>query len=463
MKKILILIFLLAHQLVYSQAKTYKVSGSDYIKLIYSTLYFFENYKDSLKQTSYGIFDDSLIRMWNPKVIKKIDNYGQFTPLKVSDLDSNFNLLNELNHKVYLLRRADTKDCFFLKDEKTLVRKTLQKSHIWQQVAYSEYKIYKVDLGNNRIIFWANGLGIIYKINNELKTNFLPLEYFYSSSEILIKDLDSVNMETGYFDFGVYKIRLKHNANMKKDRYTVTKGYQVILDDLSLKYYNNKTLIAYDNDSLKFFNIDLGIDSQFRYRDYYEGWDGLEFLIKNEIKKVSIQGYIPTFQKNINGVCGTVAHYTLKLNRNNATLISNREIVGGTTTTQNIPIVSKFDSDSMVFITHQKEMSWSDNGGFNDQIILFRDGKEGLYNFSLKDSLVILKEILPKKFNSIHLVAANLVLSKNGQEDFFNYYIENKKMRFRKISYERSTYLRYKKLDKTEGWIDSNAVLFDDK
>jgi hypothetical protein len=94
---------------------------------------------------------------------------------------------------------------------------------------------------------------------------------------------------------------------------------------------------------------------------------------------------------------------------------------------------------------------------------LFKNGKQGLYNFVLKDTLFVLKEILPKKFNSIHLVNGNLVINKSGQEDFFNYYIKNRKMRFKKISYEKCSYLRYKKIDNTEGWIDSNYVLFDDK
>ena len=464
---------MLAYQLAYCQTKTFKVSNGEFIKLIYSTLYFFENYKDSLKEISYSIYGDSLMPMWKTKVIKSIDDYGQFPPLKVSELDTNFNLLNDLKNKVYLLNRADAKDCYFLKNDKTLIRKTLHKSHIWHQVEYGEYKIYKVDLGNNRTIFWANELGIIYKTKNELKTNFLPLEYFYkynqyeisgNKSEILIKDIDSVNMETGYFDFGDYKITLKQKENSKnEDRYTATKNNKTILDDLSLKYYNNKTLMTYDKGSLKFFNSNLKIDSQFQYKNLYEGWDNLEFLINNQIKKISIQGYIPTFQKNFNGVCGTVVHYTLKLNKNNATLISDRERVGGTTTTENFPIVSKFESDSIVFITNQKEMRWSENGGFNNQLILFKNGKQGLYNFVLKDTLFVLKEILPPKFNSIHLVNGNLVINKSGQEDFFDYYIKNRKMRFKKINYEKCSYLRYKKIDNTEGWIDSNYVLFDDK
>ena len=183
MKKVILIIVLLSQQTGYSQTKTYKIVGSDYIKLIYSTLYFFENYKDSLKEKSYSIYDDSLMRMWDAKVIKTIDDYGQFPPLKVSDLDTNFNLFNDLKNKVYLLIRSDAKDCYFLKDEKTLIRKTLHKSHIWHQVEYGEFKIYKLDLGNNRIIFWAYGLGIIYKTKNELKTNFLPLEYFYKYNQ----------------------------------------------------------------------------------------------------------------------------------------------------------------------------------------------------------------------------------------------------------------------------------------
>jgi hypothetical protein len=469
--KFKIFLFLFITNTAISQVKTFNLYGKTHLNLIYSTLNTYAKNNDSISKTAYGIYDDSLMQMGSI-IIKTVEGgSSQFPTLDISQLDTAFNLITDLKDKVYLLSRSDSKDCYFLKDDKTLIRKVLNKSHIWHQVEYGEYKIYKFDLENNRIIFWANGLGIIYKTKNELKTNFLPLEYFYkynqyeiagNRSEILIKDKDSVNMEVDYFDFGEYKIVQKQKNN-KEDKYIATKNSKIVLEDLSIKYYNTKNLMTYGNGLLTFYNNNLKIDSQFYYRQIYEGWDNLEFLVNNQIKKISIQGYIPTFQKNINGVCGTVAYYTLKLNKSNATLFSDLEILGKVSTTKEIPIISKFESDSMIFTTHQKEMKWNGNGGFDDQIILFKNGKQGLYNYILKDTLLVLKEILPTEFNSIHLVNGNLVVNKREQEDFFTYYIQHKKMRFKQISYEKCNYLRYKKNNDIKGWVDNKGVLFDDK
>jgi len=466
--KIQVFLFLFSTSTAISQTKTFNLYGKTHLNLIYGTLNTYAKINDSISKTAYGLYDDSLMQM-GTIIIKNVEGgSSQFSTLDISQLDTAFNLITDLKDKVYLISRNVAKDCYFLKDDKTLIRKVLHKSHIWHQVEYGEYKIYKLDLGNKRIIFWANGLGIIYKLKNELITNFLPLEYFYkynqyeiagNRSEILIKDKDSINMETGYFDFGDYTIK---QNNKKEDKYIAIKNGQIKLDDLSIKFYNDKSLMIYAKGLLTFYNNNLRIDSQFRYRQIYEGWDNLEFLINNNIKKVSIQGYTPTFQKNINGVCGTVAYYTLKLNKSNATLFSDLEIMGEISTTKEIPIISKFESDSITFTTHQKEMKWNGNGGFNDQIILFKNGKQGLYNFVLKDTLFVLKEVLPTEFNSVHLVNGNLVVNKRGQEDFFTYYIQHKKMRFKQISYEKCSYLRYKKINDIKGWVDNNGVLFDD-
>jgi hypothetical protein len=271
-------------------------------------------------------------------------------------------------------------------------------------------------------------------------------------------------MEIDYFDFGIYKIRLKQNSPADKGYYTVTKNNQSLLDSLSLKFYNQKTLIAFDNGSLTFYDLNLKPDSQFHYRTMSKGWVELEFLIDNKIKHISTENFIAAFPDENERAfgCGNVTHYTLKIGKTISEII-NGEMSGESSYTRNIAIQFPVQNDSMLFINQQREMSWSDNGGFNDKILLFKKGKVGLSEFDLQDSLMALKQILPIEFDKIYLINGNIILNKNRQEDFYTYYIKNKKMRFNKISYENSTYLRYQKIDNTKGWINSKGILFDDE
>ena len=469
MKKNFFIFFLFLNQLIYCQTKTLVFPECYYIKLIFSTSNCFKIHKDSLLESKFLISNDTLIQLWNTKTIKKIDNYGQFAAIKINELDTGFNAINDLKEKVYFLSQDYMKDFYFLKNDSTLIRKTIQRENIWKLVNEREYGIYKIDLSNNRFVYWVYEIGIIYKKNGILKTNFLPLEYYYNeiNSSIFTKEKDSVNIETGYFDFGTFKVELKKDTSIlgiaKSNKYIVSKNNKIILDNFNLKYYNDKSLVAYDNNSIKFYDKALKIDSQFFFRSKYDGWDNLELLVQNKIKKVSFQNFATTIERIGYGVCGTVAHYSLTLNTDKATYLIDREILGDSNITKDIPIISKFKYDSLYFISRKNQMNWNDNGGFNKNIILFKNGEEGLYSFKLKDTLYILKEILPIKFAKISLLNGYTILKKDGKEEFFHYYMKNKKMRFKKISYENSTYLRYQKIDNTAGWINTAGILFDDK
>jgi hypothetical protein len=469
MKEKLLIICLLLNQLIYCQTKTLKLQGNDYLKLIFSTLNCFKIHNDSLLESKYLISNDTLIQLWNTKTINEIDTYGQFAPIKINELDTGFNAISDLKEKVYFLNQDYLKDFYFLKNDSTLIRKTIQRENIWKLVNEREYGIYKIDLGNNRFVYWVYEIGIIYKKNGVLKTNFLPLEYYYNetNSSIFTKAKDSVNIETGYFDFGTFKIKLKTDSSKvgigKSDKYMVLKNNKIILDNFNLKYYNDKSLVTYYNNNIKFYGKSLEIDSQFFFRSKYDGWDNLELLVQNKIKKVSLQNFATTIERIGYSVCGTVAHYSLKLNSDNATYLIDREILGDSNITKEIPIISKFKYDSLCFISRKNQMNWNGNGGFNDNIILFKNGKEGLYSFDFKDTLHILREILPINFSKISLLSGYTIIKKDGKEEFLNYYMKNKKMRFKKIRYENSTYLRYQKIDNIEGWINNVGILFNDK
>lgn len=76
---------------------------------------------------------------------------------------------------------------------------------------------------------------------------------------------------------------------------------------------------------------------------------------------------------------------------------------------------------------------------------------------------MILNRILPIEFDKLYYFEDYFVLTKNNRIDFLEYYIKKKKMRFNKITYENSFFLRYQKIDKKEGWIDPDGVLYDDE
>ncbi len=450
-----------AWHILYCQIKTFEIVGNDYLKPGYSNLHFYIPQEDSLQQKKFGIYNDSLIQHWPPKKVKTIDKLEQPTLIKISELDSAFNLITELKGKVYFLNNHSLKHFYYLKNDSFLIHKHINRHTTWELIKEQEHKIYKVNLGT-RIIYWINDVGIIYKKYGAIQSYLYELGYFYKDNEISLKSLDSVDMSVGYFDYGPYKISKQEppgNRLKWKVTYTVSKNNQPILDSLSLKYYNSSGLIAYNKNILKFYNANMHLDSQFIYRDFNDKWDTLEFLISNKIKQISIHNYSSIEDGGIWGNCGNVSRYSLKISKDFITEFGDH---GHTISYKKKKLKPAFQNDSMFFINRKKVMKWDDNGGFNHHIILFKNGKEGLFRFSREDSFIELYKILPIEFDKIHSLNEKIILNKNDREEFLDYYLQNKIMRFRKINYENSSYLRYKKIDNKEGWTTQGFSLFDD-
>jgi len=466
MKKVLLFIFLIAYQLVYSQYKTFKIQWGDYFKFDGDVLYLYENYHDSLKETFYKIYDDSVITAYDSKISKVLNDDGFFHSIKLSDIDVKFNLFKEFKNEAYIINNAYRKNCYFLKGDSILVSESEQNEDLFQQ-DLGEHKIFKFDFGKNRVIYWADRLGIIYKKNKELITNFSTLVDLDGSrikNEYPLKPKESFNIKTNFINFGVYSIKRKTNAATNEESYYIIKN-RTVLKSISLKYFNKISLIAYDNHTLNFYGLNLKLDSQFSFKTITIGVNGLDLLIKNKIKHISTKDYIITASRTIGGrgfYCGNVNYYTLKIGRDIT------KFVDGSRTDklnyiQTITIRNPVQNDSMLFVDHKKEMKWTENGGFDDRILIYYKGKVGLYEIILNDTLMALKQILPIEYDEIYSLNDNVVLKKNSQMDFFDYFIKNKKMRFNKLSYENSSFFRYQKIDKKEGWIDTDGVLYDDE
>lgn len=379
MKKVLLFIFLIANQFVYSQCKTFKVQGCDYFKFnsYNNFLFIYENYHDSLKETSYKIYDDVVKTAYKSDIIKVIDDDESFHSIKLSELDTKLNLFEEIKNKTFLINKPDEKDFYYVKGDSVLIHETLHKYHVWYQEKYQEHKIFKIDLGKNRIIYWADGLGIIFKENGILKTNFTSLKDFYHhENELSNKPNDYFKTELDYCDFGVYKVKQKRNTPTNEVYYSVTKDNKTVVKKLNLKYYNDKKLIAYGNHSLKFYGLNLKLDSQFYYRalSSVSSNEELEFLIKNNIKKVSYKGYntITTCLHAGSGVCGMVTRFSLKIVGKK--LEYSYPSYGDKHFTKNISIQNPIQFDSMLFINQEKEISWTSNGGFDGRILIYNKG-----------------------------------------------------------------------------------------
>ncbi|MDQ5930396.1 MAG: hypothetical protein QG594_2184, partial [Bacteroidota bacterium] len=383
MKNKLLIILSVFVTIINAQNKVTDISNYDYCQVNSNSLYFYKIEKKGFTQ-SRGHFNGN---QWTIYATEKVDtiqkkHYDSMDEVKLSDLNSDFDLSKEFKDKVYFVNQSHWKYFYFLKNDSVLVCKVLRKNNVWQVEKEKEDEIHKIVMANNKIIYWSSQLGLIYKKNNEIKTSFPGLRSCYNdkSAAFSVKDKNAVNMETGHFEIGKYTLKIRKDNN-----FTVFKDNQKILDDFPLKYYNNKQFLSIDDKTVKLYNSDFELDSTFIYRDINQGEGSIEILTENKIKKIDTRSFIPTLTSDRPFGCGTVTRYLLSIKRNRI-----REIVdagmtyGYTSQPKNIFIDSKVQFDSLLFISRKKSMDHSVNGGFDDRLILIKNKNEGLYNFKQK-------------------------------------------------------------------------------
>lgn len=451
---------------------------------------FYTPQNDSVKKISYNIYNDALTKVWDTKMLKSADGSSQFANIIISDLDTSFNLQQELKGKVYFVNRGTARDFFYLQNDSVWVHKTISKGIVWELIKEEYAPFYKIDLGNKHFIYWVNSSGLIFKKGGVLKTNFHELEYYYPDrgTQFMVKPKDSVNMNFGYFDYGNFKAELHNytdvfpmdtsydNSNKyklifpKQDNnilsrnwvYNITDNGRLLLKSIALKYYNDNKLIAFDNKKIYFYSANMSLDSQFHFSAMFKDWSGIEFLVKNKIKKLPLNGLVLAFPDYGRGVCGTVTHYKMQIQDKEIT-----EFVDGSRTnqksySQKLILQSAPAFDSMYFMNQTMEMNWSDNGGLDNRVVLFKNGKSGLYKFDIKDSVINFAEILPREFEKITMLNNFVILTQTGHEDILDYYLLNKRLRFIHINYEGAHFLRYQKNNNKMGWLHPDGNLFDD-
>jgi hypothetical protein len=462
MKNKLLLILFVFVTIANAQNKVTDITNYDYCQVNSNTLYFYKIEKKGFTESRGNFFHSNIFDVYATEKVDFIDKkyYGSMDAIKLSDLNSDFDLLKEFRDKVYFVNQSHLKHFYFLKNDSVLVCKVIRKKEVWELESEKEDEIHKMVMANNKIIYWSSRLGLIYKKDNEIKTSFLDLQSDYNTYglKISIKDKNAVNMETGYFEIGKYTLKIRKDSS-----YTVFKGNQKILDDFPLKYYNNKHFVTIDDKTVKFYNSDFVLDSTFAYRDIYQRSGNIEILTENKIKKIDTRVFTPAFYSNRALGCGTVTRYTLSIKRNRIRKIVNAEMTYGyTSMPKNIFIDSKIKFDSLLFISRGKTMEYSVNGGFDDRVILIKNKKEGLYIFKQKNDTITLKEIVPIKYDKIYSLNGFVILNKNNQMDFYDKDFKVNTMRFSNIDFFSYNYLRYKKRNHTGGWMNKRGILFDD-
>lgn len=461
MKNKLLLILFVFVTIINAQNKVTDITAYDYCQVYNNMLHFYKIEKKGFTK-SLCSFQGNKLHVYSTEKIDSIGKkyYGSLKEVKLADVDSDFDLVKEFKDKVYYVNRSYRKYFYFLKNDSVLVCKEIKKGTVWELESEKEDEIHKIIMADNKIIYWSSQFGLIYKKNKEIKTSFLNLQSYYNdkSVEFSIKDKDAVNMETGYFEIGKYVLKIKKDEN-----YAVFKDNQKILDDFPLKYYNNKLFVAIDNKTVKFYNSDFVLDSTFAYRDFYQGYEYFEILTENKIKKIDTNLFTRTFNMGRSFGCGTVTYCELSIKRNRIReTIDARMTSGFISQPKNIFIDSKIKFDSLLFVSRKKVMSYSDNGGYDDRLILIKNKKEGLYSFKQKNDTITLTEIVPIKFDKIYLSLGVVILNKNNEMDFYDKDFKANAMRFTNMKFIGYNYLRYRKKNNTEGWMNLKGVLFDD-
>jgi len=135
-----------------------------------------------------------------------------------------------------------------------------------------------------------------------------------------------------------------------------------------------------------------------------------------------------------------------------------------------LQVITDTPFESINFIDKTQFQRWV--GGVNShrgKVILNYGGKKGLYSFQIDDynQTMILEEILPIEFDDIYEDIYKdeplLIVAKNNQQEILQMYKKTKEFRFTKLfKTDAPIYLRYEKIDGTQGWMNRQGELFDD-
>lgn len=463
MKYLIIMLFFITQTSVLSQQKASVALGYDYCQVNFNSLSFYIKTDEGFFQTNCGISTNTLVKHNTEKVATIEDSYNSKPVVKISEIDPDFDLVQAFKNKVFIYKNSIFKSFYYLKNDSVLVEQKMKKTNVWKLIRKKEDNIYKINVGPNKFVYWSVELGMIYKSNNNIQTSFLDINCKDKSNVFTLEDINSVNMESDYFEMGEYIVK----KNKQLD-FTVFKNKKKIIDHFPLIFYNNKQLITIEKKGMKFYNTNFKKDSLIRYRDLSQGGDRIEYLEDNDIKSFSIKDFRPAnYDEENYGAfgCGNVTRYLLQIDGNkiSETYDDSMTYNTGKSEPKNIVINTTVKFDSLIFMSRKKYMEWSINGGFDNRIILKKDGKEGLYSFKQENDTITLNEIVPIEFEKIYLISGSVFLKRDNTEDFLEYYLKNNKMRFVSVAITKSYYyLRYKKIDNKEGWLKSSEVLYED-
>lgn len=233
--------------------------------------------------------------------------------------------------------------------------------------------------------------------------------------------------------------------------YLVSANDSLVYDLGEFKVYKNENSFSVKSESgeilhqkLKYFGNAL------RYWQVIDENNKM-FYLDDKMKKSELK-------ENFLGLCGTVPHYTLKINPTKKEFIVMEDETfydyGNQTPAEEKFRISKDEADEVYFINGKKEFNYDGNYGFAgvraqpDLVIYKKDGKYGIWQDQTKTM-----------YDEIYFENSNLKLKKDGKSGFYGF----TEIKYDDIQPFIFNLARIKKTDGKTGYVDVNGKEYMDK
>jgi len=134
MKNKLLLILFVFVTIMKAQNKVTDITNYDYCQVNSNALCFYKIEKKGFIQSRGNFFHGNIFNVYATEKVDSIgkEYYGSMDAIKLSDLDSDFDLLKEFRGKVYFVDQPHLKHFYFLKNDSVLVCRIIRKNKVWK-------------------------------------------------------------------------------------------------------------------------------------------------------------------------------------------------------------------------------------------------------------------------------------------------------------------------------------------
>lgn len=430
--------------------------------------YVYSNVVSDFSREDTGIISVDALPLLSPKYVKDILGAKSF----VKSSEKTIAQLQYFNEAFFSLRTYEFREGYDPKTDRS--------EEQWQLTDTDFYNYFVLRINGNRIAIVL----IMNDYGPDIEGVIIPTktEVYARVDDLELKEEDINSMDKAWvrkFSEGF------HYHDSYADLYHVSENRlkDLIFDqDLLQKRFDTlfskrSFVVGKTKDQYSIFNLKLEEITPAHTRSVVIDDEGAaQLLIKNKVKWLNTSGQVLDKKEEIVYlVCGTVTYVDRQITNDNTGYFL-RESIDDMSGEERKPndyiLLDKDEFDEVTFLNSSKLLNYDGNSGIGSNyslpgneynyLIVGKDSKYGLLEFTLVENAAVQTIRLPVEFDSIKSTGyySPIRFEKDG---LVGYYPINKEPRYKELGYFEGAFARFTLPNNKKGWLDLYGNEYEDR